>query len=62
MAGPHARNSPRKSRQVRNGCLPDITGAALMGNAAIQQLKLGISSRGQLYRVLPDGAAAVQPG
>jgi hypothetical protein len=27
MARPHARNSPEKSRQVRNGCLPDITGA-----------------------------------
>ena len=33
MAGPHARNSPRKSRQVRNGCLPDITGGRVSGLA-----------------------------
>jgi hypothetical protein len=33
MAGSHARNSPRKSRQVRNGCLPYITGGRVSGLA-----------------------------
>lgn len=33
MAGPHAQNSPKKSSQVRNGCLPDITGGRVSGLA-----------------------------
>jgi hypothetical protein len=58
MARPHARNSPRKSRQVGNGCLLDITGDHVSGLAWRSRAARVIGSIVQ-YLFAPDGPEAV---